>query len=65
MKQLLAEARHEILDLRRRNEILSAQMAIVEVFAAVVGLKQQGQAMAVDVAWSLQKKIDELNESGS
>ena len=36
MKQLLIDARHEILDLRRRNELLSAQMAVVEIFAAAL-----------------------------
>ena len=61
MKELLTEARQEILDLRRRNEILSAQMGVVEVFAAALGLKRGEGGMAPDVAWALQKKIDELN----
>jgi hypothetical protein len=64
MKELLAEARHEILDLRRRNELLSAQMAVVEVFAAALGMKRNEGGMAPDVAWALQKKIDELNDTG-
>lgn len=61
MKQLLIEARQEILDLRRRNEILSAQMGVVEVFAAALGLERIEGAMAPDVAWKLQKEIDELS----
>jgi hypothetical protein len=61
MKHLLTEARQEILDLRRRNEILSAQMGVVEVFAAALGLKRSEGGMAPDVAWALQKKIDELS----
>lgn len=60
MKDLLIDARREILDLRRRNEILSAQMGVVEVFAAVLGLKRNGGGESPDVAWALQKKIDEL-----
>ena len=60
MKELLIEARQEILDLRRRNEILSAQMGVVEIFAAALGLKRSEGGMAPDVAWALQKKIDEL-----
>lgn len=60
MKQLLERARLEILDLRRRNEVLSAQMGIVEVFAAALGLKRNEGAMAPDVAWELQRKIEEL-----
>ena len=61
MKELLIEARQEILNLRRRNEILSAQMGVVEVFAAALGLKRNEGGMAPDVAWALQKKIDELS----
>ena len=62
MKTLLINAKQEILDLRRRNEILSAQMGVVEVFAAALGLKRNENGMAPDVAWSLQKQIDELNK---
>ena len=60
MKDLLNSARHEILDLRRRNEILSAQMAVVEIFAAALGLKRNEQGASVDVAWQLDKAINEL-----
>ena len=63
MKNLLNDARHEILNLRRQNEILSAQMAVVEVFAAAFGLKRAHPGEAPDVAWALQKKIDELSAS--
>jgi hypothetical protein len=61
MKHLLVEARSEILELRRRNEILGAQMEVGEMFAAALGLKRAQGAMAPDVAWALQKKIDELD----
>lgn len=62
MKQLLNDAHHEIMRLRRDNEILRAQMGVVEVFAAVVGLKRNEGGMAtVDVAWQLQKEIDRLS----
>ena len=60
MKDLLNSARHEILDLRRRNEILSAQMAVVEIFAAALGLKRNEMGASVDVAWQLDKAINEL-----
>lgn len=63
MKELLIEARQEILDLRRRNEILTAQMGVVEVFAAALGLKRNEGGMAPDVAWELQKQIDELPDA--
>jgi hypothetical protein len=61
MKHLLIEARQEILDLRRRNEILSAQMGVVEVFAAALGLKRSEGGASPDVAWALQNKIAELS----
>lgn len=61
MKNLLMEAKNEIISLRRRNEILEAQMGIVEVFATALGLKSHPVGMAEDVAWKLQRKIDELN----
>jgi hypothetical protein len=61
MKHLLMEAKDEILSLRRQNEILSAQVGVFEVFAAALGLKRDNRGESVDVAWSLQKKIDELS----
>lgn len=60
MKELLEDARHEILTLRRQNELLNAQMGIVEVFAAALGLKRVERGMSPDVAWMLEKKIEEL-----
>jgi len=63
MKELLTEARREILDLRRSNEILHAQMGVVEVFAAALGLKRNGNGAAPDVAWALQKAIDRLSST--
>jgi hypothetical protein len=60
MERLLSEARHEIIRLRRDNEILSAQMAVIEVFAAALGLRKNSQAMSIDIAWELERKIEEL-----
>jgi hypothetical protein len=62
MKQLLIDARNEIVTLRRRNELLTAQMQVVEIFAAALGLKPNYGVMTPDVAYSLERKIDELNE---
>lgn len=62
MKNLLMEAKNEIISLRRRNEILEAQMGIVEVFAAALGLKPGQPGASPDVVWALQRKIDELNQ---
>lgn len=61
MKELLNSARHEIIELRRRNEVLAAQMAVVEIFAAALGLKHEQGGASIDVAWKLQREIDKLN----
>lgn len=65
MKQLLNSARCEILELRHRNEVLAAQMGVVEIFAAALGLKRNEVGMAPDVAWELQRQIDELDKEDS
>lgn len=60
--ELLNDARHEIISLRRRNEILSAK---VEVFDSLMCLlhtspAQHSQAMSPDVAWQIEKGLEEL-----
>jgi len=62
MENLLNHAKHEIVSLRRQNEILAAQMGVVEVFAAALGLKRERGGAAIDVVCELQKKIDELTQ---
>lgn len=57
---VLASARVEILNLRRRNEILTAQAYVIDVFAAACGLRRNDGGESPDVAWLLQRKIDEL-----
>lgn len=60
MKELLTDARQEILDLRRSNEVFRAQVGVMEIFAAALGLKHVERGAAPDVAWALQQKINEL-----
>ena len=60
MKHLLTEAKNEILGLRRQNEILRAKVEVVEVFSAALLGAPRSQGASVDVAWSLQQKINEL-----
>jgi hypothetical protein len=60
LKHLLQAARSEIIELRRRNEILAAQVAVVEVFAAACGLRGGQQRASIDIAWELDRKIEEL-----
>lgn len=57
---LLREAEHEIKSLRKRNEILSARVDTLDIFAAALGMRNQSQGMSVDVAWSLRRVIEEM-----
>ena len=63
LKHLLIDAKHEITNLRRRNEILEAQQGVVEVFAAALGFKRGECGASIDVAGMLQKEIDAMNEA--
>lgn len=60
LKIVLAQGIGEIRDLRRRNEILEAQMRVVEIFGRVAP-HQGGYGMShPDPAWEMQKVLDEL-----
>jgi hypothetical protein len=63
VKDLLQRARHEIIALRRSNEILSAQMEVVGVFAAALGFRGQNQGGAPDVAWELEREIAKIEQT--
>ena len=60
MNNLLSRARREILDLRSQNELLQSQMAVVEVFAAALGLRKNPSPQTPDITWELSLKIKEL-----
>ena len=62
MKDLLEAAKAEIVSLRRTNEILAAKVQTMELFATVLHTEpaRSRESVAIDVAWQLQKKIDEL-----
>lgn len=64
LKSLLADAQREILELRRKNELLQAKISVMDLFACVLHTTPAApsQAMTVDVAWQLQRMIDELSE---
>ena len=53
-------ASEEIDRLRRDNQILNAQMHVVNVFALAAGYKPQSQGMSEDVVWKMKKLIAEL-----
>lgn len=62
MKQLLIEARQEILTLRRTNEILGAKVEMIDLFALVLNTRPNypSQGTSADVAWKLQREIDSI-----
>jgi hypothetical protein len=62
-KELLERAVIEIEGLRRRVELLDAQMGVVQVFAAALGLRQSGGAMAPDFAWEIRQKIRSMENA--
>ena len=57
---LLIGAKNEIMTLRKIHEIQSAQLRIVDVFAAAVGLRKNEDGFAtIDIVSEIDKKIKE------
>jgi len=56
---LLGEAKSEILNLRRRNEILSAKVEVMESFMQVLHTRpaERVEQAAVDIAWQIEQEI--------
>ncbi len=52
----------EIQRLRQQNEILSAQMQVVGIFAAALGFKNENRGMSEDIAWRLKKHAEAMRE---
>ena len=62
LENLLRNAREEILRLRRGNELLSAKVEMIDLFACVLHTRPASHSvgMSEDVAWALQKKLDDI-----
>jgi len=60
-QQLLRAAKHEITALRRRNEVLNAQVGVVEVFAAALGLRKNESGATVDIVWEIERALDRVD----
>lgn len=58
MKQLLQSARNEIVELRKQNELLRAQVYVIDVFATALGMKNGFPGQSIDVAWQLEVEIE-------
>lgn len=65
LRYLLERSRHTIVSLRDRNRTLEAQVGVIEVFAAALGLRANNHGAEVDVAWELQSAIDRLSEENA
>lgn len=65
MKQLLMHAMEEIRRLRHDNEILRAKVEVMDLFALVLNTTPNRQRVGEgeDVAWFLQKEIQELENA--
>ena len=60
MKDTLKSAIEEIRTLRRSNEILYAQVRVMETFRAALFGDERPQGASVDVVWQLEKLVREL-----
>jgi hypothetical protein len=59
-RELLANAKEEILELRRQNEIYRAQ-----IFGRVLGFQPVQRGETIDIAWELQREIDRLKQEAA
>lgn len=59
LKQILTDAKHEIEQLRRQNELLRAKQEMIDLFACVLYTKpaERLQAMQPDVIYQLERLI--------
>ena len=62
MKNTLASAKHEIIALRRQNELLRAKVEVMDLFAVVLHTKPAypDQCVSVDVVWEIERELEEL-----
>ena len=61
-ENLLRKAIWDIQDLRRRNEVLSAKVEVMDLFHLVLSTQPNygSQGASIDVAGEMQKRVDEI-----
>lgn len=61
-QHLLEWASQEIIALRRRNEVLEAQVHTMDLLGSFLQaeVRRGGQATGEDVVWRMQKRIEEI-----
>lgn len=64
IKNIMADARVEIMALRRRNDILSAKVDTMELLASINRpmRAESTSAMSVDVVWQLDNAVTAINQ---
>lgn len=55
---LLRQAQHEIRRLRESNQILSAQVFVVEAFHAALLGRPTGMGMSPDLCWEIERHLN-------
>jgi len=60
---LLRQAMNEIRELRRRNNILSAQMFVVEAFHAALLGPPRGEGISPDLAWEIERHLEKVEKA--
>ncbi|MBK8772856.1 MAG: hypothetical protein IPM06_20830 [Rhizobiales bacterium] len=62
-RRLLRTAAAEIRALRRHNELLNAQVGVMEVFAAALGLRKNENGATIDIVWEIERALMNSDES--
>jgi len=65
IRHILNEARHEIIALRRRNEILGAKVEVFESMMCLLHTRpaEHNQPMSPDIAWQIEKAVEAIDNS--
>lgn len=61
-KRLMLDAAREIRELRRMNDLMAAQVSVVEVFRAALLGPPRSQGQSVDVAWVLERRAEAMGD---
>lgn len=60
LKRAMGLAVDTIQSLRRENQLLGAQVEVVNLFRAII-MPRTSQGMSEDAAWLLQRELDRIN----
>jgi hypothetical protein len=61
----LQVARHEILHLRRSNEIMAAKLDVYETFKRLIMGTPPAQGMSPDICFEIEKQVSRLERKGA